>query len=363
MARRRGFRSSCASPSVRMRGAIPCAFHKPLTLEEYLGDAWVAATLRLFDGVMRAPAPTAFFGDERGARTAVGLRHAALTRDRRHNAFPDDPCSTAAAGRSTAIALRAAGIGPRRHRRNRGLPTIRVCVSRSRISASVAKAKAGVSSSAQFSERQTAGFFHTSGGQKKKMVGRSRLARPVCTLFWSRIRQVTGQASGAQVDKPPATRRRVLPAPAYQFRFDRGLAPAGLNPRRNLIGIFDEPPIKATKRKNRFCEPRANLRRTAAAAGSAHQGSLFLVRCAALGRLENCKRSPRAARSPLIRHRARPFCLFARARGTLIAEKANSQRDTLAHSQERFVPRAHAVAAWSWCVSRGRQSGRLISMT
>ena len=79
-------------------------FKKPLTLEEYLGARLVADPLRLFDCVMPCAGADAFLVMSEERAGGSGCRMRALPAPSSGTMpFPTIPCSTAAAGRWTAI--------------------------------------------------------------------------------------------------------------------------------------------------------------------------------------------------------------------------------------------------------------------
>jgi acetyl-CoA acetyltransferase len=194
-------------------------FKNPLTLEEYLGARLVADPLRLFDCVMPCAGADAFLvmSEERARR--LGLRHARLTGAiERHNAFPDDPVQHRggwAMDRDQLYA--AAGIGPA------DIDVIEVyddypvvCVFQIEDLGFCAKGE-GPEFIRRHSFEANGSFpFNTSGGQLS--VGQAGAAGGTLGLVEA-IRQVTGQAIGAQVDNA----RHALVSGYGMINFDRGL--------------------------------------------------------------------------------------------------------------------------------------------
>jgi acetyl-CoA acetyltransferase len=194
-------------------------FKKPLTLEEYLGARLVADPLRLFDCVMPCAGADAFLvmSEERARR--LGLPHARLTGAiERHNAFPDDPVQHRggwAMDRDQLYA--AAGIGPA------DIDVIEVyddypvvCVFQIEDLGFCAKGE-GPEFIRRHSFEVNGSFpFNTSGGQLS--VGQAGAAGGTLGLVEA-IRQVTGQAIGAQVENA----RHALVSGYGMINFDRGL--------------------------------------------------------------------------------------------------------------------------------------------
>jgi acetyl-CoA acetyltransferase len=194
-------------------------FKKPLTLDEYLGARLVADPLRLFDCVMPCAGADAFLvmSEERARR--LGLPHARLTGAiERHNAFPDDPVQHRggwAMDRDQLYA--AAGIGPA------DIDVIEVyddypvvCVFQIEDLGFCAKGE-GPEFIRRHSFEANGSFpFNTSGGQLS--VGQAGAAGGTLGLVEA-IRQVTGQAIGAQVENA----RHALVSGYGMINFDRGL--------------------------------------------------------------------------------------------------------------------------------------------
>lgn len=194
-------------------------FKKPLTLDEYLGARLVADPLRLFDCVMPCAGADAFLvmSEERARR--LGLPHARLTGAiERHNAYPDDPVQHRggwAMDRDQLYA--AAGIGPA------DIDVIEVyddypvvCVFQIEDLGFCAKGE-GPDFIRRHSFEANGSFpFNTSGGQLS--VGQAGAAGGTLGLVEA-IRQVTGQAIGAQVEKA----RHALVSGYGMINFDRGL--------------------------------------------------------------------------------------------------------------------------------------------
>ena len=194
-------------------------FKKPLTLDEYLGARLVADPLRLFDCVMPCAGADAFLvmSEERAQR--LGLRHARLTGAiERHNAFPDDPVQHRggwAMDRDQLYA--AAGIGPA------DIDVVEayddypvVCVFQIEDLGFCAKGE-GPEFIRRHSFEANGSFpFNTSGGQLS--VGQAGAAGGTLGLVEA-IRQVTGQAIGAQVENA----RHALVSGYGMINFDRGL--------------------------------------------------------------------------------------------------------------------------------------------
>lgn len=194
-------------------------FKKPLTLEEYLGARLVADPLRLFDCVMPCAGADAFLvmSEERARR--LGLPHARLTGAiERHNAYPDDPVQHRggwAMDRDQLYA--AAGIGPA------DIDVIEVyddypvvCVFQIEDLGFCAKGE-GPEFIRRHSFEANGSFpFNTSGGQLS--VGQAGAAGGTLGLVEA-IRQVTGQAIGAQVENA----RHALVSGYGMINFDRGL--------------------------------------------------------------------------------------------------------------------------------------------
>ena len=194
-------------------------FKKPLTLDEYLGARLVADPLRLFDCVMPCAGADAFLvmSEERARR--LGLRHARLTGAiERHNAFPDDPVQHRggwAMDRDQLYA--AAGIGPA------DIDVLEVyddypvvCVFQIEDLGFCAKGE-GPDFIRRHSFEANGSFpFNTSGGQLS--VGQAGAAGGTLGLVEA-IRQVTGQAIGAQVENA----RHALVSGYGMINFDRGL--------------------------------------------------------------------------------------------------------------------------------------------
>jgi acetyl-CoA acetyltransferase len=194
-------------------------FKKPLTLEEYLGARLVADPLRLFDCVMPCAGADAFLvmSEERARR--LGLPHARLAGAiERHNAFPDDPVQHRggwAMDRDQLYA--AAGIGPA------DIDVIEVyddypvvCVFQIEDLGFCAKGE-GPEFIRRHSFEANGSFpFNTSGGQLS--VGQAGAAGGTLGLVEA-IRQITGQAIGAQVENA----RHALVSGYGMINFDRGL--------------------------------------------------------------------------------------------------------------------------------------------
>lgn len=194
-------------------------FKKPLTLSEYLNARLVADPLRLFDCVMPCAGADAFLvmSEERARR--LGLRHARLTGAiERHNAYPDDPVQHRggwAMDRDQLYA--AAGIGPA------DIDVIEVyddypvvCVFQIEDLGFCAKGE-GPEFIRRHSFEANGSFpFNTSGGQLS--VGQAGAAGGTLGLVEA-IRQVTGQAIGAQVENV----RHALVSGYGMINFDRGL--------------------------------------------------------------------------------------------------------------------------------------------
>jgi acetyl-CoA acetyltransferase len=194
-------------------------FKKPLTLEEYLGARLVADPLRLFDCVMPCAGADAFLvmSEERARR--LGLRHARLTGAiERHNAFPDDPVQHRGGWVMDRDQLyAAAGIGPA------DIHVLEVyddypvvCVFQIEDLGFCAKGE-GPEFIRRHSFEANGSFpFNTSGGQLS--VGQAGAAGGTLGLVEA-IRQVTGQAIGAQVENA----RHALVSGYGMINFDRGL--------------------------------------------------------------------------------------------------------------------------------------------
>jgi acetyl-CoA acetyltransferase len=194
-------------------------FKKPLTLDEYLNARLVADPLRLFDCVMPCAGADAFLvmSEERARR--LGLRHARLTGAiERHNAYPDDPVQHRggwAMDRDQLYA--AAGIGPV------DIDVLEVyddypvvCVFQIEDLGFCAKGE-GPEFIRRHSFEANGSFpFNTSGGQLS--VGQAGAAGGTLGLVEA-IRQVTGQAIGAQVENV----RHALVSGYGMINFDRGL--------------------------------------------------------------------------------------------------------------------------------------------
>jgi acetyl-CoA acetyltransferase len=194
-------------------------FKKPLTLEEYLGARLVADPLRLFDCVMPCAGADAFLVMSEDRARRLGLRHARLTGAiERHNAFPDDPVQHRggwAMDRDHLYA--AAGVGPA------DIDVIEVyddypvvCVFQIEDLGFCAKGE-GPEFIRRHSFEANGSFpFNTSGGQLS--VGQAGAAGGTLGLVEA-IRQVTGQAIGAQVENA----RHALVSGYGMINFDRGL--------------------------------------------------------------------------------------------------------------------------------------------
>jgi acetyl-CoA acetyltransferase len=194
-------------------------FKRPLTLEEYLGARLVADPLRLFDCVMPCAGADAFLvmSEERARR--LGLRHARLTGAiERHNAFPDDPVQHRGGWVMDRDQLyAAAGIGPA------DIDVLEVyddypvvCVFQIEDLGFCAKGE-GPEFIRRHSFEANGSFpFNTSGGQLS--VGQAGAAGGTLGLVEA-IRQVTGQAIGAQVENA----RHALVSGYGMINFDRGL--------------------------------------------------------------------------------------------------------------------------------------------
>ena len=194
-------------------------FKKPLTLEEYLGARLVADPLRLFDCVMPCAGADAFLvmSEERARR--LGLPHARLTGAiERHNAFPDDPVQHRGGWVMDRDQLyAAAGIGPA------DIDVIEVyddypvvCVFQIEDLGFCTKGE-GPEFIRRHSFEANGSFpFNTSGGQLS--VGQAGAAGGTLGLVEA-IRQVTGQAIGAQVEGA----RHALVSGYGMINFDRGL--------------------------------------------------------------------------------------------------------------------------------------------
>jgi len=194
-------------------------FKKPLTLDEYLGARLVADPLRLFDCVMPCAGADAFLVmcEERARR--LGLPHARLTGAiERHNAFPDDPVQHRGGWVMDRDHLyAAAGVGPA------DIDVIEVyddypvvCVFQIEDLGFCAKGE-GPEFIRRHSFEANGSFpFNTSGGQLS--VGQAGAAGGTLGLVEA-IRQVTGQAIGAQVEHA----RHALVSGYGMINFDRGL--------------------------------------------------------------------------------------------------------------------------------------------
>jgi acetyl-CoA acetyltransferase len=194
-------------------------FKKPLTLEEYLGARLVADPLRLFDCVMPCAGADAFLvmSEERARR--LGLPHARLTGAiERHNAYPNDPVQHRggwAMDRDQLYA--AAGIGPA------DIDVVEVyddypvvCVFQIEDLGFCAKGE-GPEFIRRHSFEANGSFpFNTSGGQLS--TGQAGAAGGTLGLVEA-LRQVTGQAIGAQVENA----RHALVSGYGMINFDRGL--------------------------------------------------------------------------------------------------------------------------------------------
>jgi acetyl-CoA acetyltransferase len=194
-------------------------FKKPLTLEEYLNARLVADPLRLFDCVMPCAGADAFLVMSEDRARRLGLPHARLAGAiERHNAFPDDPVQHRggwAMDRDQLYA--AAGVGPA------DIDVIEVyddypvvCVFQIEDLGFCAKGE-GPDFIRRHSFEANGSFpFNTSGGQLS--VGQAGAAGGTLGLVEA-IRQVTGQAIGAQVEKA----RHALVSGYGMINFDRGL--------------------------------------------------------------------------------------------------------------------------------------------
>ena len=194
-------------------------FKKPLTLDEYLGARLVADPLRLFDCVMPCAGADAFLvmSEERARR--LGLRHARLTGAiERHNAYPDDPVQHRGGWVMDRDQLyAAAGIGPA------DIDVLEVyddypvvCVFQIEDLGFCAKGE-GPEFIRRHSFEANGSFpFNTSGGQLS--VGQAGAAGGTLGLVEA-IRQITGQAIGAQVKNA----RHALVSGYGMINFDRGL--------------------------------------------------------------------------------------------------------------------------------------------
>jgi acetyl-CoA acetyltransferase len=194
-------------------------FKKPLTLEEYLGARLVADPLRLFDCVMPCAGADAFLVMSEERARQLGLRHARLTGAiERHNAFPDDPVQHRGGWVMDRDQLYAvAGIGPA------DIDVLEVyddypvvCVFQIEDLGFCAKGE-GPEFIRRHSFEANGSFpFNTSGGQLS--VGQAGAAGGTLGLVEA-IRQVTGQAIGAQVENA----RHALVSGYGMINFDRGL--------------------------------------------------------------------------------------------------------------------------------------------
>jgi acetyl-CoA acetyltransferase len=194
-------------------------FKKPLTLEEYLNARLVADPLRLFDCVMPCAGADAFLVMSEDRARRLGLPHARLAGAiERHNAFPNDPVQHRggwAMDRDQLYA--AAGVGPA------DIDVIEVyddypvvCVFQIEDLGFCAKGE-GPDFIRRHSFEANGSFpFNTSGGQLS--VGQAGAAGGTLGLVEA-IRQVTGQAIGAQVEKA----RHALVSGYGMINFDRGL--------------------------------------------------------------------------------------------------------------------------------------------
>ena len=194
-------------------------FKKPLTLDEYLGARLVADPLRLFDCVMPCAGADAFLVMSEDRARRLGLRHARLTGAiERHNAYPDDPVQHRggwAMDRDQLYA--AAGIGPA------DIDVLEVyddypvvCVFQIEDLGFCAKGE-GPEFIRRHSFEANGSFpFNTSGGQLS--VGQAGAAGGTLGLVEA-IRQITGQAIGAQVENA----RHALVSGYGMINFDRGL--------------------------------------------------------------------------------------------------------------------------------------------
>jgi acetyl-CoA acetyltransferase len=194
-------------------------FKKPLTLEEYLGARLVADPLRLFDCVMPCAGADAFLVMSEDRARRLGLRHARLAGAiERHNAFPDDPVQHRGGWAMDRDHLYAAAdIGPA------DIDVIEVyddypvvCVFQIEDLGFCAKGE-GPEFIRRHSFEANGSFpFNTSGGQLS--VGQAGAAGGTLGLVEA-IRQVTGQAIGAQVENA----RHALVSGYGMINFDRGL--------------------------------------------------------------------------------------------------------------------------------------------
>jgi acetyl-CoA acetyltransferase len=194
-------------------------FKKPLTLDEYLNARLVADPLRLFDCVMPCAGADAFLVMSEDRARRLGLRHARLTGAiERHNAYPDDPVQHRGGWVMDRDQLyAAAGIGPA------DIDVLEVyddypvvCVFQIEDLGFCAKGE-GPEFIRRHSFEANGSFpFNTSGGQLS--VGQAGAAGGTLGLVEA-IRQITGQAIGAQVKNA----RHALVSGYGMINFDRGL--------------------------------------------------------------------------------------------------------------------------------------------
>src|SRR5882724_1853150 len=218
-ARREDFGKLCVAQRENALSFPHALFRKPLTLEEYLNARPIAEPLRLFDCVMPCAGAEAFLVMSEDRARRLGLPHARLTGAiERHNAFPDDPVQHRggwAMDRDHLYA--AAGIGPA------DIDVIEVyddypvvCVFQIEDLGFCAKGE-GPEFIRRHSFEANGSFpFNTSGGQLS--VGQAGAAGGTLGLVEA-IRQVTGQAIGAQVENA----RHALVSGYGMINFDRGL--------------------------------------------------------------------------------------------------------------------------------------------
>ena len=217
--RREDFGKLCVAQRTNALSFPHALFRKPLSLQEYLDARPIAEPLHLFDCVMPCAGGEAFLvmTQERAAR--LGLPHARLLGTiERHNAFPDDPIQMRGGWALDAGSLyEQAGVGPA------DIDLVEVYDDYPVITAMQIEdlgfcPKGETPRFIRDHTFTTDGTFplNTSGGQLS--VGQAGAAGGYLGLVEA-LRQVTGQALGAQV--PGA--RHALASGFGMINYDRGL--------------------------------------------------------------------------------------------------------------------------------------------
>lgn len=218
-ATRAEFGSVCVDQRTNAMAYPQAIFRKPLSIEQYLEARPIADPLHLFDCVMPVAGAEAFLVTTEDRAAELGLAHArVLSAIERHNAFPDDPIQIRGGwAMDVGEFWEMAGCGPADMDLVQTYDDYPVIIAMQIEDLGFAPKGEGAAFLAARDTTVGGDFPHnTSGGQLS--AGQAGAGGGYLGLVEA-LRQVTGQALGAQV----AGARRALVSGFGMINFDRGL--------------------------------------------------------------------------------------------------------------------------------------------